>query len=418
MNLLIKSATIVDKASKYNGKKVDILIEKGTISKIRSKIDNPANFKEFKRDNLHVSLGWFDSSVSFGEPGYEERETLENGLKTAALSGFTDIVLNPNTNPVIDSATDVSYIKTTTSSNAVRIHPLGSLTKGSKGVDLAELYDMKKSGAVGFYDYKKSISNANLVKIAIQYSQTCDTLVCMFSEDEKIKGSGVANEDVSSTHLGLKGIAPLAEEIQIARNIYLTEYTGGKLHLPTISTDGSVAQIKNAKKSGIDVSCSVAIHNLFLDDSMLDQFDGNLRVSPPLRTIKNNKVLIKAVKDSVIDMVTSDHSPIDIEDKKVAFEHAKNGTIGLESAFGALNSLFDTELAVELLIKGRERFKIESPSIGEGVEANLTFFNPDTAYTFSEDHIHSTSKNSAFLGQELKGSVYGIFSNNKLVTNQ
>ncbi len=417
MNLLIKSATIVDKASKYNGKKVDILIEKGSISKIRSKIDNPGNYKEFKRTNLHVSLGWFDSSVSFGEPGYEERETLENGLKTAALSGFTDIILNPNTNPVIDSATDVSYIKTATASNAVNVHPLGSLTKEGKGTELAELFDMKKAGAVAFYDYKKSIPNANLVKIAIQYSQTCDTLVCIFSEDEKIAGSGVANEDVSSTHLGLKGIPSLAEEIQIARNIYLTDYTGGKLHLQTISTDGAVSQIKNAKKAGIDISCSVAIHNLFLDDSMLSEFDSHLRVSPPLRTKKDNKGLIKAIKEGVIDMVTCDHSPIDIEDKKVAFEHAKNGTVGLESAFGALNKLFDTSLTIELLTKGRGRFKIESPSLSEGSEANLTFFNPGTEYTFDKSHIHSTSKNSAFLGHELKGTVYGIFSNNKLIHN-
>jgi len=415
MNLLIKSATIVDKASKYNGKKVDILIEKGSISSIKSKIDNPGNYKEFKRDNLHVSVGWFDSSVSFGEPGYEERETLDNGLKTAALSGFTDIVLNPNTNPVIDSATDVSFIKTATATHAVNVHPLGSLTKGSKGVDLAELFDMKKAGAVAFYDYKKAISNSNLVKIAIQYSQTCETLVCVFSQDEKIAGSGVANEDVASTHLGLKGIPPLAEEIQIARNIYLTEYTGGKLHLPTVSTDGAVTLIKNAKKSGIDISCSVAIHNLVLDDSLLAEFDSNLRVSPPLRTKKNNKALVKALKEGVIDMVTCDHSPIDIEDKKVAFEHAKNGTIGLESAFGVLNNLLDTDLTVELLTKGRARFGIETPTLAVGSEANLSLFNPTTKYSFSGNHIHSTSKNSAFLGQELKGRVYGVISNNKLV---
>ncbi|MFP2994880.1 dihydroorotase [Spongiivirga sp. MCCC 1A20706] len=418
MNLLIKSATIVDQNSKYNGKKVDILIEKGIISSIKSQIQNSHNYKEFNRDNLHVSLGWFDSSVSFGEPGYEERETLENGLKTAAFSGFTDIILNPNTNPVIDSATDINFINTSTANHAVNVHPLGSLTKSAKGIDLAEMYDMKKSGAVGFYDYKKSIENANLVKIAIQYSQTCNTLVCVFSEDEKIAGTGVANEAASSTHLGLKGIPALAEEIQVGRNIYLTEYTKGKLHLPTISTQEAVTQIKNAKKKGIDISCSVAIHNLFLDDSLLAEFDGNLRVSPPLRTKDNNKALIKAVKEGAIDMVTSDHNPIDIEDKKVAFEHAKNGTIGLESAFGALNMLFGFNIAITLLTKGRERFGIETPSLEIGSTANLSLFNPDGAYIFNEDNIYSTSKNSAFIGHELKGTVYGIVSNNKLVQNK
>ena len=248
MNVLLKSATIVDPKSDFHNQTVDILIEKGVISQISKRISNPKNYKEIKLDNLHVSKGWFDSSVSFGEPGYEERETIENGLKTAALSGFTSVVLNSNTHPVIDTNADVSFLKAKANGNAVDLHPLGALTKESKGVDLAELFDMKSAGAVAFYDYQKPISNPNLIKIALQYASNFDGLVMSFPQESKISGNGVVNEHINSTKLGLKGNPALAEELQVARDLFLLEYTDGKLHIPTISTKKSVALLKKAKK--------------------------------------------------------------------------------------------------------------------------------------------------------------------------
>ncbi|WP_298498462.1 dihydroorotase [uncultured Algibacter sp.] len=415
MNILIKSAKIIDSKSEFHNTTQDLLIEKGVITKISSNIKNTKNYKEINLENLHISQGWFDSSVSFGEPGYEERETIENGLKTAALSGFTNIAVNANTNPVIDSNSNVTFLNSKANNNAVGLLPIGALTVGSKGEDLAELYDMSTAGAVAFYDYKKSISNPNLMKIALQYASNFNGLVCSFPQENKISGNGVMNENITSTRLGLKGIPALAEELQVARDLFLLEYTGGKLHIPTISTATSVALIREAKKKKLNVSCSVAIHNLYFTDAVLTDFDTNYKVLPPLRTQSDINALIEGVKDGTIDMVTTDHNPIDIEDKKIEFDHADYGSIGLESAFGALQNIFTTKKTIDILTKGKARFGIESSPISIGNLANITLFNPDTKYIFSNNNIVSKSKNAIFINETLKGVVYGIISNNQAV---
>lgn len=417
MNVLVKSATIVDPKSDFHNQTVDILIEKGSISNISKRIQNPKNYKEIRLDNLHVSQGWFDSSVSFGEPGFEERETIANGLQTAASSGFTSVAVNANTNPVIDAHADISFLKSKASNHAVNLYPIGALTKNSEGTDLAELYDMTSAGAVAFYDYQKPIANPNLMKLALQYASNFGGLVCSFPQESKITGLGVMNENITSTSLGLKGNPALAEELQIARDLFLLEYTEGKLHIPTISTVKSVALIRAAKKNKLDVTCSVAIHNLVFSDEHLKTFDTKFKVLPPLRTQADIDVLIDGLKDGTIDMVTSDHNPIDIEHKKIEFDYAKYGTIGLECAFGALNSVFTIKKTVELLTNGKTRFGITSSPIAIGIEAELSLFNPNSSYTFTKAHIKSTSKNAMFEGAMLKGTVYGIVANNQLILN-
>lgn len=415
MNVLIKSATVIDASSKFHNQIVDVLIEKGKISQIAKSIKNTSNYKEIELDNLHISQGWFDSSVCFGEPGFEDRETIENGLKTAAKSGFTSIALQANTNPIIDTSSDVTFVLSKAQSQPVDLLPIGALTKNSESVDLAELFDMKNAGAVAFGDYKKPITNPNLLKIALQYASNFDGLVCSFPLEQKIAGKGIVNEHVSSTMLGLKGSPNLAESLQVARDLYILEYAGGKLHIPTISTKESVKLIREAKQKKLDVTCSVAIHNLFLTDDVLNEFDTRYKVNPPLRTQDDIDALIEGVKDSTIDMVTSDHNPQTIEEKKVEFDHANYGTIGLESAFGALNQIFSTKKSIQLLTKGKERFGTITSKIEEGEIANITLFNPNKKYVFSKSNILSKSKNSAFIGQELKGKVYGIYANKKIV---
>lgn len=414
MNVLIKSATIIDSKSNFHNTIQDILIEKGKISKIAKNIQNTNNYKEINLDNLHISQGWFDSSVCFGEPGFEDRETIENGLKTAAASGFTAVAMQANTNPVIDSNADITFINSKAQNNAVTLLPIGALTKHSDSKDLAELFDMKNAGAVAFSDYKKPVSNPNLLKIALQYASNFDGLVCSFPQENQISGNGVMNENITSTSLGLKGNPSLAEALQVARDLYLLEYTNGKLHIPTISTAESVALIRNAKQKKLNVSCSVAIHNLFFTDDSLSDFDSHFKVSPPLRIKEDVDALIEGLKDGTIDMVTSDHNPVAIENKKVEFDYADYGTLGLESAFGALNSIFTTKKSIDLLTKGKQRFGIENTAINEGELANLSLFNPDKKYTFTKENIVSTSKNSMFINAPLKGTVYGIISNNKI----
>ena len=417
MNALLKSATIIDPKSEFHNTTQDILIENGIITQVSQSIKNPNSYKEIAFENLHVSQGWFDSSVSFGEPGYEERETIENGLKTAAKSGFTTVMMNANTVPVTDTGSHVSFIQSKAKNSAVTLEIYGALTKGSLGEALAELYDMQQAGALAFYDYQKAISNANLMKIALQYAANFNGLICSFPQNNTIAGKGVVNEGITSTLLGLKGIPTLAEELQISRDLYLLEYTGGRLHIPTISSAKSVELIRDAKRRKLNVTCSVAIHNLFFTDAVLKEFDSNYKVLPPLRTQDDINALIEGLKDGTIDMVTSDHNPLDIEKKKLEFDHADYGTIGLESAFGALNSVMTLKKTIETLTSGKTVFGIEYQPIKKGAKADLTLFNPNGTRTFMEKDILSKSKNSAFLGSKLKGVVYGIIAKNKLELN-
>ena len=418
MSTLIKSATIIDSTSQFNNQIKDILITDGVIKKIKDSIPTKPEYTVVERENLHISCGWFDTSVSFGEPGFEERENIANGLHTAAKSGFTAVAVNPNTSPIVDNKTSIEFLINKARNSATDLHPIGALTQKREGKEMAELFDMKQSGAIAFGDYNKSIVNDNLMKTALLYAQNFDGLVLSFPKNLSIAGEGLVNEGINSTKLGLKGIPALAEHLQIARDLFLLEYTGGKLHIPTITTTTSVELIKEAKSKGLHVTCSVSAHHLTLTDHELHHFDGNVKVTPPLRTQEDCNSLIKGIENGTIDIITSDHNPIDIEHKKVEFSVAKNGTIGLESLFGAVNTVTSLENCINALTKKpREIFNIKSATIAEEQMANITLFNPDFIYTFSKENILSTSKNTAFLGKDLKGKAYGIFANNQLVIN-
>ena len=417
-NVILKQAKIIDPSSPFHLQTMDLKIENGTITAIEKEITNTTDFELVEVSNLHLSQGWMDSSVSFGEPGYEERETIENGLKVASKSGFTAVALQPNSNPVIDNQSQIRFVMDKARNQATNLYPIGALTRGSEGVDLAELFDMKNAGAIGFGDYKKALQNANLQKIALQYVQDFDGLVIAFCQDSASKGSGIANEGIVSTRLGLKGIPALAEELHVARNLFLLEYTVGKLHIPTISTQGSIKLIKEAKAKGLNVTCSVAVHNLVLNDEVLTGFDTRYKVSPPLREEATRKALIEAVLDGTIDCITSDHNPLDIEHKKLEFDLAKDGTIGLESAFGALLTVLPLEVVVEKLTATKLVFNMNSTTIAVGNKAEMSFFTTTEDWTFTKEAIASKSKNSAFLGQNMKGKVIGIYNNGQLVVNK
>jgi dihydroorotase len=415
MNLILREARIIDSESPFNDQVVDVIISNGIIEKIGVAISNSNNFEEIKLDNLHVSQGWFDTSVSLGEPGFEDRETIANGLLVAAKSGFTGIALQPNSYPIIDNQSQINFVKQKANGFATELFPIGALTRNSEGNELAELFDMKNAGAVAFGDYNKSVDNSNLLKISLQYSKDFNALVIAFSQDNTIKGKGMVHEGIVSTQLGLKGIPSLAEELIIARNLFILEYTGGKLHIPTISTAKSVQLIKEAKLKGLTVSCSVAVHQLLLIDSTVEGFDTRYKVMPPLRTEVDRKALIAGVLDNTIDCITTDHNPIDIEHKKMEFDLAKYGTIGLESAFGALQTILPTAVIIAKLTTGRKLFLNENSFIDAGKKANLTLFNPEGNTTFTMENIRSKSKNSAFIGSAVKGKVYGIYNQEKLI---
>lgn len=417
MTILIKAAKVIDAKSSLNGTQQDILITNGQISKIGDQL-TAKNATVIAHENLCVSRGWFDSSVSFGEPGFEERETLNNGLETASKSGFTRIALNSNTNPKLDTHAIVAHVISESKRKASYLHPIGNLTTGGNSNQLAELYDIKNAGAIGFGNFKTEIQDPNLLKIALQYCQHFDGLVIAFPQNNAIARGGIIHEGTMSTQLGVQGIPTLAEELQVARDLSILEYTGGKMHVPTISSQKTISLIQKAKKKGLDVTCSVAIHNLCFTEEQLSSFDTRFKVLPPLRSEKDRKALIKALKDGVIDFVTSDHCPIDVDHKKMEIDHAEYGTIGLESAFGALLNHFSLEEAIELLTKGKERFEIEDHSIAEGNIAELSLFFTHDPVPFERKDILSTSKNSAFLSYPMHGKSLGIVSKGMLSLNQ
>jgi dihydroorotase len=416
MNILLKSAKIIDPTSSFHGNTLDILIRNGIIDKIDKSIDAPkASLIEHK--NLCVSLGWFDSSVSFGEPGYEERETLNHGLSVAAASGFTHIAHNTNTNPLPTSKADISFLLRSAAYTPTTLHPKGHITAQDNAQQLAELHDLSQAGAICFSNHKQPIDNPHLLLLALQYARGFDGLVESFPIDPQLAVRGVMHEGKVSTSLGLTGIPNLAEEIRIRRDLAILSYTGGKLHIPTISTAESVGLIRQAKKDKLDVSCSVAIHNLMMTDEQLDGFDTRYKLMPPLRESKDQKVLLKGLKDGTIDMVTSDHQPMDIEHKTVELEHAAYGSLGLETAFGSLCTMMDAEDAALLLNRGKERFDVSQQSIQIGAQADLTLFTADGKAVVSKESILSSSKNSAYLGKELKGTVLGVINNNTFFEN-
>ena len=416
MNILLKSAKIIDPTSSFHGNTLDILIRNGSIDKIDKSI-NATKASVIEHKNLCVSLGWFDSSVSFGEPGYEERETLNHGLSVAAASGFTQIAYNTNTNPLPTSKADISFLLRSSVHTPTTLHPKGHITAQDNARQLAELHDLSQAGAACFSNHKQPIDDPHLLLITLQYARGIDGLVESFPIDPQLAVHGVMHEGKVSTSLGLTGIPNLAEEIRIRRDLAILSYTGGKLHIPTISTSEGVGLIRQAKKDKLDVTCSVAIHNLMMTDEQLDDFDTRYKLMPPLRESKDQKALLKGLKDGTIDMVTSDHQPMDIEHKKVELEHAAYGSLGLETAFGSLCTMMDAEDAALLLNQGKERFGVNQQSIQIGAQADLTLFTADGTTTVSKESILSRSKNSAYLGKELKGTVIGAINNNCVFQN-
>jgi len=414
-NLIIKNAVILDKTSPFHTQKMDLKITNGFIEEINTNISNSDNYKLLELNNLHISNGWFDTSISLGEPGFEDRETIENGLNVAAKSGFTAIALQPNTFPIVDNQVQVAFVQQKAHSFATQLFPIGALTQKSEGNHIAELFDMKIAGAVAFGDYNRNTGNGNLLKIALQYSKNFSSLILTFCQDSDIRAKGIVNEGITSTSLGIKGIPTLAEELSIAKNIAILEYTGGKLHIPTISSNKSVRLIREAKAKGLQISCSVSVHHLALNDSVLTDFDTRYKVLPPICTEFDRKSLLEGLLDNTIDCITSDHNPISIEHKKVEFDYADFGTIGLESAYTVLQNILPTNVIVDKLTAGRTIFNQGISKIEVGQNANLSMFTPSNSSFFTEDLILSKSKNSALLNCETKGSVYGIYNQKQLI---
>jgi dihydroorotase len=414
MNLLIKSATIIDPNSPFNQQVVDILIEKGGISKIAPELEADAELVE--AEGKYVSPGFFDLNCNIGELGLETKEDLHTGTAAAVAGGFTGVALMPNTIPPVHSKAEIEYLMNRAKRNLVDVYPLGTISYKREGKDLAEMYDMYLSGAKAFTDGNRPVQDAGLMERALLYAQGFDALIMSYPEDTAIAGKAKVNEGERSTLLGMKGIPPLAEELMIARDLYLAEYTGSRIHFSTISTTRSVELVREAKRKGLEVTCDVAAHHLVLTDEALMGFDSLYKVKPPLRTRDDVNALLKGLKDGTIDAIVSQHTPHEVEFKDVEFEVAEFGIIGLQTAFAlALQAGLDLELIIQkLAINPRKILNVDAASIDEGQDANLVLFDIDEEWEYNKKNNKSKSYNSPFIGLNLKGKVVLTCNNNHL----
>ena len=422
MKVLLKQASIVSSSSPFNGQLKDILVDNGVIVSIKDSISDTAD-TIIDTDGLHVSIGWMDVFSNFCDSGFEYRETLESGANAAAAGGFTDVMLLPNTDPVIHAKSQVEYIVQKAKSLAVNIYPVGAVTKNAEGNELAEMYDMRQSGAIAFSDGNNAIQSSGLLIKALQYVKVFNGTIIQIPDDRSIAANGLMNEGIVSTQLGLPGKPAMAEELIVARDIKLARYADSRLHFTGVSTAKSLEYIRKAKETGVKVSCSVTPYHLFFCDEDLASYDTNLKVNPPLRNKADRDVLLKGLLDGTVDCIASHHIPQHYDGKVCEFEYAKNGMIGLESLFGVVWSMVNDEWSIEQLVERlsvspRKIFGLVVPEIKEGVVASLTLFDPSAEYIFDESMIASKSKNSAFVGKQLKGKVIGIINKKQVVLNK
>jgi len=411
MSILFQSVKVIDSQSKYNNKIVDVLVNKGFIESIGKNIEPPKKCKIIHGKELHLSPGLMDLHVNYRDPGYDWKEDLNTGIQASAKGGFTSVLYMPSNNPSTNSKVQVDYIRNATRDSVVEVLPAGNITVDHQGQQLTELYEMSQSGVKAFTDDRNSIQKADVMKLALLYTKNFDGLVMNQPNDKTISSEGKMNEGTASTKLGLKGIPALAEEVMLARDIELVEYTQGKFHASRISTKKSVEIIRAAKKKGLNVSADVAIHNLILQDQDCATFDSNYKVFPPLRTSEDIKALIEGLKDGTIDAICSDHCPEDVEHKVLTFDQANFGIIGAQTVLPLALEL-QKELGLHIIIDAlshnpRKLLGIARLTIEEGAEANLCCFSTSDEWTFNEESIVSKSKNTPFLNRTFKTKVWG-----------
>ncbi len=414
MSLLIKGGRVVDPAGGIDAP-ADVLIEGDQIVGVGT--DLPAAEEEISAQGLVVAPGFIDLHVHLREPGFEYKETIASGTRAAARGGFTSVVCMPNTNPPVDNRAVVEFILAEAARNgAVRVYPIGAITKGRRGEELSEMADLAAAGVVAFSDDGNTVMNAAVMRRALEYGKMLDLPLSVHCEDVHLAGQGLMNEGRMSTLLGLPGQTRAAESVIIARDVELARLTGGRIHFAHVSTKEGVDLIRRAKELGLRVSAEATPHHLTLTDEQVATYDPNTKVSPPLRTREDVEALRAGLLDGTIDCIATDHAPHSRDDKDVEYAHAAWGMVGLETAWpviythlvltGALSLL----QAIDLFTRQpADLFNLPGGRIAVGEPADLVLFDPNKKQQVTEELLVSKGKNSPFIGQELQGwPVYTI----------
>ncbi|MEX1062253.1 MAG: dihydroorotase, partial [Balneolaceae bacterium] len=369
---------------------------------------------------------WMDMHVHLREPGQEHKETIKTGCEAAAFGGFTEVACMPNTTPPIHTRDVVEYIKKKSAGLPVEVHPIGCVTKERKGMSITEMGDMNEGGAVAFSDDGDPVYDSQVMRIALEYSSMLGVPIINHEEDLSLSRPGHMHEGAVSARLGLDGTPAIAEEVMIARDLLLAEFTGGHLHVAHISTAGAVELVRRAKGDGIRVTTEVCPHHFDLTEKEVDErdFDTNTKMHPPLRSGEDVDAVLKGLEDGTIDAICTDHAPHAIEEKEVEFIYAPNGITGLETAWSiSVKCLLKPgvlslgRLINKLVVQPRRILNLKIPGVEIGEKANLTFFNTDEEWRYNKSEVRSLSKNSPYLGDTLTGRAVGIYNKNQFVLN-
>lgn len=416
MNFLVKNAKIISGENQRQEGRTDLRVEEGIITEIGN-LDSKDDEDVFDAVGAFIAPGFFDLNCAFGDPGFETKEDMQTVTEAAMAGGFTGVTLLPKTDPVIQSKSQIAYVLEKAKGNLVDVFPLGAISKNLEGKELAELFDMKQSGALAFTDAENPVQDDGFMDRAIQYAKGCDALLMVFPENKSIAGKAQINESKNSVLLGMKGLPGLAEEMHIQRDIFLAKYNDYKIHITNISTSGAVMLIRQAKLEGVKISCDVAAHQLVFTEDLLADFDSNYKVKPPLRSRLDVDALLEGLKDGTIDAICSQHRPEEIEYKNVEFEIAHYGIIALQTVLPLLiQAGLPPELIVEKLsVNPRKLLSLAVPIIKKGEKANFVLFNIDGEWNFDRKSNKSKSSNSPLMGSKLTGKVLLVANNNQVL---
>ncbi|KAF0159576.1 MAG: dihydroorotase [Ignavibacteria bacterium] len=420
MKIILKEINLLNPEQKLNEKN-DLLIEDGIIKKIGGITESELKeSKVFEMRGKYCSPGFFDMHVHLREPGREDEETVETGCNAAAAGGFTGVACMPNTNPDIDSAEVVRFIKEKAAKHLVDVYPVAAATLARKGEAISPMLELYEAGAVGFSDDGVAIKSAGILRNVLEYSKMIDAPVIEHCEDESLAG-GAMNESFTSTILGLPGIPNVAEDLIVIRDIMMAEFTDGRVHIAHISSKNAVDLVRQAKKKGIKVTAEVAPHHFTLTDDMLKTFDTNYKMNPPLRTRDDVDAMIEGLKDGTIDCIASDHAPHSIEEKEMEFIYAPNGILGLETQIGlAISELVKKkhltleQLVEKFAVNPRRILKLPVPKIQVGEHANFTIFDPELIWTVEAAKFKSKSKNAPYDKRLLTGKAVAVINKKKM----